>query len=85
MNSGNKYHRRLLGIDGFHCYTDVYRVLTAFNVTQPAVQHAIKKLLCAGIRGKGGEVQDLSEAIDAIEARLLEIEQEKVGVDAESK
>ena len=85
MSSGNKYHRKLLGIDGGKCMTDVYRVLTAFNVTQPAVQHAIKKLLCAGIRGKGGEVQDLSEAIDAIEARLLEIDQEKVGVDAESK
>ena len=85
MSSGNKYHRELLGIDGRECTTDVYRVLTAFNVTQPAVQHAIKKLLCAGIRGKGGEVQDLSEAIDAIEARLLEIEQEKVGVDKESE
>ena len=85
MSSGSKYHRKLLGIDGRECTTDVYRVLSAFNVTQPAVQHAIKKLLCAGIRGKGGEVQDLSEAIDAVGARLLEIEQEKAGVDAESK
>lgn len=25
---------------------DVYRVLDLFNVTNPCVQHAIKKLLC---------------------------------------
>lgn len=75
--SGNKYHRHLLGVCGTRCVTDVYRVLTAFNVTSPSIQHAIKKLLCAGIRGKGNEVQDLTEAKDAIDARLLELEQIK--------
>ena len=73
--SGNKYHRKLLGICGEEVVTDVYRVLTAFNVISPAIQHSIKKLLCAGIRGKGNEVQDLEEARDCITARLLEIEQ----------
>ena len=73
--SGNKYHRKLLGLCGEEVTTDVYRVLTAFNVSSPPVQHALKKLLCAGIRGKGSEVQDLSEARDAITARLLELEQ----------
>ena len=75
--SGNKYHRRLLGLCGTVATTDVYRVLTAFDVTSPPIQHCVKKLLCAGLRGKGSEVQDLEEARDAITARLLEIEQEE--------
>lgn len=41
---------------------DVYAVLVAFSVTCPARQHAIKKLLCAGLRGKADEVTDLKEA-----------------------
>ena len=70
-HSGNKYHRRIIGLDGITTYVDVYRVLDAFNVTDPGLQHAIKKLLCAGIRGKGDTKQDLSEAQDAIEASKL--------------
>jgi len=30
---------------------DVYRVLSLFQVNDPCIQHAIKKLLCAGDRG----------------------------------
>ena len=75
--SGSKYHRRLLGLCGNVAQTDVYRVLTAFDVTSAPIAHSIKKLLCAGIRGKGGEVQDLEEARDCITARLLEIKQEE--------
>jgi hypothetical protein len=43
---------------------DVYRVLIAFNVTDPCIQHAIKKLLCPGQR-KGGKTiaQDVAEAL----------------------
>ncbi len=52
---------------------DVYAVLKAFNVTCPARQHAIKKLLCAGEREKGSIMQDLKEAKDAI-VRACEIE-----------
>lgn len=56
MSSGNKYHRKIRGLashGGGEVTVDVYSVLTAFAVTSPGVQHAIKKLLCAGIRGKG--------------------------------
>lgn len=46
---------------------DVYRVLWAFEVTDPCLQHAIKKLLCAGQRGGGKtEAQDISEAIASL-------------------
>jgi hypothetical protein len=69
--SGSKYLRKMRHlIDG---RADVYAVLVAFEVTCPARQHAIKKLLCSGIRGKGDAVQDLSEAKDAID-RAIQIE-----------
>lgn len=63
--SGSKYLRpmRCL-VEG---KADVYAVLDAFSVTCPARQHAVKKLLCSGIRGKGDVVQDLAEAMDAVE------------------
>ena len=48
-------------------HVDVYRVLALFNVTDPALQHATKKLLVAGGRGAGKDIrQDVQEAIDAL-------------------
>jgi hypothetical protein len=52
---------------------DVYAVLDAFAVTCPARQHAIKKLLCSGLRGKGDVLQDLQEAGDAV-ARAIQMQ-----------
>lgn len=52
---------------------DVYDVLQAFAVTNPATQHAIKKLLCAGLRGHKDKMQDLTEALKSIE-RAIELE-----------
>lgn len=62
--SGNKYHRRIPSVEdiGGSTIGDVYSVLEAFQVTCPARQHAIKKLLCAGLRGKGDSLQDLRVA-----------------------
>lgn len=43
---------------------DVYRVLVAFEVWDPCIAHAVKKLLCAGERGGGKtKEQDIDEAI----------------------
>ncbi len=71
--SGSKYLREMRHlVDG---RADVYAVLIAFNVSCPARQHAIKKLLCSGIRGKGDCLQDLREARDAID-RAIQIEQQ---------
>ena len=68
-HSGSKYLRDVthLLIDD---KLDVYSVLAAFNVTCPARQHAIKKLLCSGIRGKGDVKQDLCEARDAVDRAI---------------
>lgn len=48
-------------------YLDVYRVLSLFSVTDPCLQHAIKKLLVAGGRGGGKDIRrDIKEAIDTL-------------------
>lgn len=54
---------------------DVYRVLQLFGVTDPCLQHAIKKLLCAGVRGVKDQSKDIQEAIDALN-RSLEMRRE---------
>lgn len=45
---------------------DVYRVLDLFEVTHPALQHALKKVLVAGGRGAKNDEQDVREAIDSL-------------------
>mgnify|MGYP003434782628 CR=1 FL=1 len=45
---------------------DVYAVLRLFEVTDPALFHAFKKIACAGKRGAKDQAQDVQEAIDAL-------------------
>ena len=56
----NKYHRDLKGVT-----VDVYDVLKAFEVTDPALQHLIKKALCAGLRGHKNKDQDLQDILES--------------------
>lgn len=73
--SGSKYLRDVpCLIDG---KVDVYAVLDAFKVICPARQHAVKKLLCAGLRDKGSVLQDLQESRDAID-RAVQMEKSKL-------
>lgn len=48
-------------------FVDVYRVLALFGVTDPCIQHAVKKLLVAGGRGAKDISQDVQEAIDTLQ------------------
>jgi len=54
-------------------WVDVYDVLTAYTVTNPADAHAIKKMLCPGKRGAKSANQDRREAIQSLE-RAIELE-----------
>ena len=74
---------------GLRLDVDVYDVLRAFAVTDPAVQHAVKKLLCSGIRGHKDRKQDLEEAVQSIERaidvlRAEEVFGEPLAVESES-
>jgi hypothetical protein len=86
-HSGNKYHRRIASVENISEFTtvDVYSVLEAFKVACPARQHAIKKLLCSGIRGKGDAIQDLREARDAILRAIALETQRHEAVPAQAK
>ncbi len=82
MSSGNKYHRRIRGLSQYkqqdqQVVVDVYSVLTAFDVTHPALAHAAKKILCAGLRNKASKLQDLTEAVDAINRAIEDCKMEK--------
>lgn len=71
----NHYFKDVSNIDTI----DVYRVLDLFSVTDPCVQHAVKKLLVAGGRGAGKDItRDIQEAIDSLE-RWKDMQLENAG------
>lgn len=55
---------------------DVYRVLDLFDVTDPCLQHAIKKMLVAGDRGVKDLERDVREAIDTLQRKLEMLEED---------
>lgn len=58
-------------------FVDVYRVLDLFEVTDPCITHAVKKLLVSGKRGGGKDRdRDIQEAIDSLE-RYKEMRREE--------
>ncbi len=75
---GKKYDRKIFSkYEDAEITIDVYRVLDAFQVTCPATAHAIKKLLCAGIRGHKDNEQDLDEAAQSIEEARQMLKQKR--------
>lgn len=80
-----KYHRLIWGRsangEAVQTWVDVYAVLDAFKQDgngvlrqcepgDDAVAHAVKKLLCAGQRGHKGRLQDLTEALAAVQRAI---------------
>ena len=57
----NHYYKNVSHLE----YIDVYRVLELFNVTDPCLQHAMKKLLVAGGRGHKDISRDIQDVIDS--------------------
>lgn len=63
----SKYTKTIHGV-----YVDVYDVLQAWGVSNPALQHLIKKALQCGQRGHKDNAQDLQDIIDsAVRAKEL--------------
>lgn len=63
-----KYNRSCKGVT-----IDVYDVLQAFEVTNPALQYLVKKALCAGLRGHKDRQEDLNEILESAK-RAIELE-----------
>lgn len=71
----SKYDRTIIGTNPetgkpLAVVVDVYRVLDAFQVTDPALQHLVKKALCAGLRGHKDRDQDLRDIVISAEKAL---------------
>lgn len=78
----NHYHKNVKHLETI----DVYRVLQLFGVTDPCLQHAVKKLLCAGQRGVKPVAKDVQEAIDSlIRWQEMMAEDAKLGVEPASE
>lgn len=77
----NKYQKKIVGKTddlfgkpmSVTVVVDVYDVIMAWGVTNPAIQHAIKKLLQPGERGHKTRAQDLKEAMQSLQ-RAIELE-----------
>jgi hypothetical protein len=87
-HEGKKYLRLIRSADRDRpgtAWVDVYAVLVAFGVTDPGMQQAVKKLLCAGGRGKGDVIADLYGAIAAIKRSIEIAEDDKRDAEEKSK
>lgn len=78
LGTPNKYARTIYPLQGEPAQIDVYRVLDAFAVTDPAIQHAVKKLLMPGERGAKSTIQDLEEAAFSVK-QAVELMKQKGG------
>jgi hypothetical protein len=58
----NHYYKDVSGLQQI----DVYRVIELFDVPAGPIDHAVKKLLCAGNRGHKDLDRDIQDAIDSL-------------------
>lgn len=70
VTSTNKYARQCKGVT-----IDVYDVINAWGVTNPALQHLIKKALQAGQRGHKDRDEDLHDILASAQ-RAIELEEQ---------
>ena len=78
-NGNPKYDKTIYGKYGTGtCTVDVYDVLNAWKVTDPCLQHALKKMMMTGNRGHKDERQDLVDIVHSAK-RALEMHDQKKG------
>lgn len=58
-------------------FLDIYRILKLYAVTDPCLQHIVKKALCAGQRGAKDFRQDVQEIADTAQRCLEMIDEDK--------
>lgn len=75
VQTSDKKHKHYFKYVGNLEYIDVYSVLKLYEVTDPCIQHALKKLLVAGARGHKDIERDIQDVIDTLE-RWKELSEE---------
>lgn len=79
-HGGGKYLRTIYPADGKGepIKVDIYCVIEAFGITCPALQHALKKIVACGQRGKGSKLDDIHGVFDAMwRARELQMQRQQ--------
>jgi len=67
----NPYRRLAIGVCGTPSVIDAYTILNAYSHMSAEVQHAVKKLLAAGLRNGGKDyAQDIQESINQLNMDL---------------
>lgn len=79
LEQPNKYKHRITVCNGVPVNVDVYDVLRAWNITDPAHAHGLKKILQPGTRGAKDLEQDLEEGIKSLQMYLQYVEQDVAG------
>lgn len=51
-------------------HIDVYRIIQLYEIHDPCLQHALKKILCAGDRGHKSLREDIQNIIDTMNRKL---------------
>jgi len=51
-------------------HIDVYRIIQLYEIHDPCLQHALKKILCAGNRGYKDQREDIQNIIDTMQRKL---------------
>ncbi|AGY48117.1 hypothetical protein Presley_50 [Acinetobacter phage Presley] len=64
-----KYPHYYVRVEGLEVI-DFYRLAMLYNITDPCIQHAIKKLLALGNRGHKDRRHDINDVIDTLQSRL---------------
>ena len=78
FSDGDKYVRTIFGMCGKSVQVDVYRVLDAYPSGDAALDHAIKKMLCAGQRGHKDKITDYENAIESMQKALVLLQQKEL-------
>lgn len=73
MKKHNHYYRDIAHLKKI----DIYRFCELYDVTGP-LEHALKKIACAGERGVKDTIKDLGEAIDSINRKIEMIHEDSL-------
>jgi hypothetical protein len=79
VDRGAKYVHTITNKQGESIKVDIYDVLRAWNVTDPAQAHGLKKQLQPGLRGSKSIEQDLEEGLNSLQMHLHHVKQGVAG------
>lgn len=72
-----KYPHYYVNVEGL-TFIDFYRIAQLYNITDPCIQHVVKKLLATGNRGHKKFRHDIEDAVDTLKARLRMLDEDGV-------